>query len=391
MVVAWGIFAVALANSVLSVILIGPPVIGVITYVAIPLAFGGVGAFLTTRVPGNPIGPILLAATLGFAALVAIFTWLPTNVVLPTTDPVPIFVALAGNLLFLPSLVLILVGIPLVFPDGHFLARRWRWVAVATAAVVTVAEIRTIIATDELLEVPGLHNPFYAASLAGPLATVDGLETLVGLPLFGLAIWSLVLRYRRSDDVGRHQIRWFAAASAFAVTAYGISFVAPDAIRTLFEDIGTVGLILIPIAIGIAIVRYRLYEIDRLISRGISYALVSIVLLAAYGAAVLLLQRPIGALFGSQTVTVALSTLVVAGLFQPVRNRIQRAVDRRFDRTHVDAEQTPAAFSDRLRDEVDMDAVLADLATTARGAVSPASMQLWLREASPASTVERLT
>jgi len=254
-----------------------------------------------------------------------------------------------------------------------------------------VAEVRTIFATRELLQVDGLRNPFYVPGLDDTFAAIDGLETLVGLPLFVLAVWSLVLRYRRSDDVARHQIKWFAAASAFAVTAYGFSFVAGDDIRPVFENIGTIALNTIPIAIGVAIVRYRLYEIDRIISRGISYALVSIVLLGAYAAAVLVLQRPIGELFGSQTVTVALSTLVVAGLFQPVRSRIQRAVDRRFNRTRVDAQRTTAAFSDRLRDEVDIDAVLADLAATARGAVSPASMQLWLREASPTPATERPT
>ena len=388
-VVSWGIFAVAVAIAVLSVVSLGANAIGVAAYIAIPLSFGGIGAFLSTRVPSNPIGPILLLAAIGFGALVAMFTWLPVAVVLPTTDPLPVALGLLGNLLFLPGLVLILVGVPLLFPDGRFLSPRWRWVAIAIAAIVIVAETRTIFEKEELLQVPGLRNPFYAADWAETLARVDGLETLVGLPLFGLAVWSLVLRYRRSDDVGRHQIRWLAAASAFAAAAYGISFVAPDDLKPLFEDMGTIALNTIPIAIGVAIARYRLYEIDRLISRGISYAVVSIVLLATYATTVLLLQGPIGRLFGTQTVTVAVSTLICAALFQPVRLRVQRAVDRRFDRTRVDAQRTTAAFSDRLRDEVDIDAVLADLAATARGAVSPASMQLWLREGSTTPAAER--
>jgi len=387
-VVSWGIFAVAVAIAVLSVVSLGANAIGVAAYIAIPLSFGGIGAFLSTRVPSNPIGPILLLAAIGFGALVAMFTWLPVAVVLPTTDPLPVALGLLGNLLFLPGLVLILVGVPLLFPDGRFLSPRWRWVAIAIAAIVIVAETRTIFEKEELLQVPGLRNPFYAADWAETLARVDGLETLVGLPLFGLAVWSLVLRYRRSDDVGRHQIRWLAAASAFAAAAYGISFVAPDDLKPLFEDMGTIALNTIPIAIGVAIARYRLYEIDRLISRGISYAVVSIVLLATYATTVLLLQGPIGRLFGTQTVTVAVSTLICAALFQPVRLRVQRAVDRRFDRTRVDAQRTTAAFSDRLRDEVDIDAVLADLAATARGAVSPASMQLWLREGSTTPAAE---
>jgi hypothetical protein len=388
-IAAWGAFAVAAVISSLTILSLGPSVIDVLAYITIPLSFGGIGAFLSTRVRDNPIGPMLLLAGMGFAGLVAMFTWLPVAVVLPTTDPLPVVVGLLGNLLFLPALVLILVGVPLIFPDGRFLSPRWRWVAVAIAAIVIVAEIRTIFEKKELLQVPGLRNPFYVADWAETLARVDGLETLVGLPLFGLAVWSLVLRYRRSDDIGKHQIRWLAAASSFAAAAYGISFVAPDDLKPLFEEIGAVALNTIPIAIGVAIVRYRLYEIDRLISRGISYALISIVLLATYATTVLLLQGPIGRLFGTQTVTVAVSTLICAALFQPVRLRIQRAVDRRFDRTRVDAQRTTAAFSDRLRDEVDIDAVLADLAATARGAVSPASMQLWLREGSRTPAAER--
>ena len=388
-IAAWGAFAVAAVISSLTILSLGPSVIDVLAYITIPLSFGGIGAFLSTRVRDNPIGPMLLLAGMGFAGLVAMFTWLPVAVVLPTTDPLPVVVGLLGNLLFLPALVLILVGVPLIFPDGRFLSPRWRWVAVAIAAIVIVAEIRTIFEKKELLQVPGLRNPFYVADWAETLARVDGLETLVGLPLFGLAVWSLVLRYRRSDDIGKHQIRWLAAASSFAAAAYGISFVAPDDLKPLFEEIGAVALNTIPIAIGVAIVRYRLYEIDRLISRGISYAVVSIVLLATYATTVLLLQGPIGRLFGTQTVTVAVSTLVCAALFQPVRLRVQRAVDRRFDRMRVDTQRTTAAFSDRLRDEVDIDAVLADLAATARGAVSPASMQLWLRKGSKTPAAER--
>ena len=390
-IVAWGSFAVASVISSLTILSLGPSVVDVFAYVTIPLSFGGIGAFLSTRVPGNPIGPMLLLAGMGWAGLVGLFTWLPVIVALPSSDPLAIAAGLLVNLLFIPSLVLILVGIPLVFPDGHFLSPRWRWVAVATAGLVMVAEIRTILATDQLMEMPGLRNPFYVAGFDQTFAAIDGVETLVGIPLFVLAVWSLVLRYRGADDVGRHQIRWFAAASAFAVTAYGLSFVAPLDVRPLFDDIGTIALNTIPIAIGVAIVRYRLYEIDRLISRGISYALISVVLLGAYAAAVLLLQGPIGTLFGSQTITVALSTLVVAGLFQPVRSRVQRAVDRRFDRTRVDAQRTTAAFSDRLRDEVDIDAVLADLSTTARGAVSPVSLQLWLRDGSTTPAAGRPT
>ena len=379
-VVSWGICGFALLISIASLVSAEPSIVWIATYTAIPLTFGGIGAFLSTRVPGNPIGPILLVTTLGFTTLIASWTWLWTSVELPTTDPFAILIGLLAEMLFIPSLVLVLVGVPLLFPDGRFLSPRWRWVAIAAALTVAVATVRILFETAELAEVPGLRNPFFLAGAVGILGTIEQLETLVGVPLFFLAVWSLVLRYRRSDDVARHQIRWLAAASAVAVVAFGISFVAPEDAALLFQNFGIVALNAIPLAIGVAIVRYRLYDIDRLISRGISYGLVTIVLLATYVAVVLILQGPLGTMFGTQTVTVAISTLVIAALFQPVRSRIHRAVDRRFDRARVDTERTAAAFSDRLREQVDIDAVVGDLAATASGAVRPAHIDVWLRE-----------
>lgn len=378
-----GVIAFALIAAVASLVTWGSSIVDVLSYIAIPLAFGGIGAFLWTRVPENPIGPMLLIATIGFAALIGSGTWLVLNVQGSTTDPWAIVMGLAANLSFIPALMVVIVGVPLIFPDGRFLSPRWRWVGVAAAAVVALAELAVLLGQPLLTEYPAMvANPFYMPEADPLFAIVRATEGLLAIPLFVLAVCSLVLRYRRADDVGRHQIRWLAAAASAAVAGFACSFIAPPELAQTFEAIGILALNTIPIAIGVAIIRYRLYEIDRIISRGISYALISIVLLGAYAGAVLLLQRPIGTLFGSQTITVALSTLVVAGLFQPVRSRIQRTVDRRFDRTRVDAQRTTAAFSDRLRDEVDIDAVLADLAATARGAVSPASMQLWLREGS---------
>ena len=387
-VVAWSIAALALAAAVASLaVSVGRTPLDVVTSVATPLAFGGVGAFLTVRVPGNPLGPLLLAATAGFAMLIASAAYLLAFVELPTSDPAAILAGLLANLTFIPSLVLVIVGVPLLFPDGRFLSPSWRWVAVLSAIVVLIAEMRVLVGLPELAADPGLRNPFYHEGFDPLFDLSNTVESVAAVLLFALAVWSLVLRYRRADDVGRHQIRWLAASSAVAVAAFGCSFFAPPDVAPLFGGFGVLALNAIPLAIGIAVVRYRLYDIDRLISRGISYGLVTVVLLATYVAIVLFLQGPLGAWFGTQTVTVAISTLVVAGLFQPVRSRIQRAVDRRFDRARFDTERTAAAFSDRLRDEVDIDAVIGDLASTASGAVRPASVTVWLREAMPPGSI----
>ena len=379
-VIAWGVVAFALAASITSMVLVPTTPLDAIPLLLVPSAFGGIGAFLSVRVPGNPIGPMLLAATAGFSILIVSSTYVAAVVVLPSTDPAAIVAGLLSNLTFIPSLVIVIVGIPLVFPDGHFLSRRWRWVAVASATVVVAAELRVLLSTPELATQPGLRNPFYVEAV-GPLFEVSNtLESLAALPLFALAVGSLVVRYRRSDSVGRHQVRWLAASSAVAAVGFACSFFAPRAVEDVVAALSIIALSTIPISIGVAIVRYRLYDIDRLISRGISYGLVTVVLLATYVAIVLVLQGPLGSVFGTQTVTVAISTLIVASLFQPLRRRVHRAVDRRFDRARVDTERTAAAFSDRLRAEVDIDAVVGDLAATASGAVRPTGITVWLRE-----------
>ena len=381
-VIAWAIAGLALLASISSLRAWAATPIDVLTLVTMPFAFGGIGAFLSVRVPGNPIGPMLLAAAVGFSTLIASGAFVVGTYDGSPPTSITTIAGLLANLTFIPSLVLVIVGIPLVFPDGRFLSPRWRWVAVIATLVVVLAEVRVLFGVESLSDGVYSPNPFYVASLTPVLDVVNTLTSLAAVPIFVLAWASVVIRYRRSDGTGRAQIRWLAATTAVALLAYGISFFAPPTVDSALEVVGLLSLNAIPVAIGIAVVRYRLYEIDRLISRGISYGLVTVVLLATYVAIVLVLQGPLGAWFGTQTVTVALSTLVVAGLFQPVRSRIQRAVDRRFDRARFDTERTAAAFSDRLRAEVDIDAVVGDLASTASGAVRPRSVTVWLREAS---------
>jgi hypothetical protein len=217
--------------------------------------------------------------------------------------------------------------------------------------------------------------PAWVWNLAWPLEGAGGVLISV------LGVAAVVTRYRRGAGVERQQLRWFVAAVAIGVVPITISPLGggPGAFLLAMS-----GLLLVPVAVGIAVTRYRLYEIDRLISRGVSWAVLSGSLLAIYAGAVLLLQTVLGDVIQGQTVAVAASTLLAAALFQPLRRRVQVAVDHRFNRARYDAERTATDFADRLRDEVDVDHLRTALAATAGGAVHPNGVGVWLRATSGA-------
>ena len=178
-------------------------------------------------------------------------------------------------------------------------------------------------------------------------------------------------------------MKWFAAVALFTVTSFSATVVGIAPINVLGWLLGLVGIVLLPVAIGVAILRYRLYDIDRIISRTVSYGVVTGGLVAVYLAVNLALTTVFSSLASGNSVAVAASTLVVAALFTPVRRRVQRVVDHRFDRARYDAERTTAAFSERLRNEMDLAAVAADLDETVRAAMAPSHVGIWLRVARP--------
>ena len=192
----------------------------------------------------------------------------------------------------------------------------------------------------------------------------------------------MIVRYVRSTGVIRLQLRWLVASLAFLVLSLAFAFAT---LLVLGSDGGFAWIPAlfaypsVPVAIGVAVLRYRLYEIDRIISRTIAWAAVTATLAVVFIVLVLALQTVLEPLTAGNTVAVAGSTLVAAALFQPLRRRIQRVVDRRFDRARYDGQRTAAAFAERLRDEVDITAATGDLESTIRGVLSPTTMGLWLR------------
>jgi hypothetical protein len=202
--------------------------------------------------------------------------------------------------------------------------------------------------------------------------------------LLAVAAGSLVVRARSAVGIERQQLRWFTSS----VEAVVVAVIGGLLVSALLPALGTSGLVwipaivafpLVPIAIGTAVLRYRLFEIDRIISRTIGYAIVTLTLVVVFAGAVVGLQAVLEPLLGGNTVAVAASTLIVAALFQPLRGRIQRAVDRRFDRARYDGERTVAAFAARLRDQVDLQSLEGELGEVVRRTIAPTTLGLWIQ------------
>jgi hypothetical protein len=227
-------------------------------------------------------------------------------------------------------------------------------------------------------------NPVVRLPLFEPLSALP-IELLILVPVGVclIGIGSMVVRYRRSTGIARLQFRWLGAALAFAVVALVGGLVG---LALFGEGIGDVvwypamlAYPSVPVAVGIAILKHRLYDIDRIISRTLAYALVTATLVLVFVGGNLAVQTVLADLTQANTIAVAASTLLIFGLAQPLRRRIQRLVDLRFDRSRIDSEQTVRAFADRQRDQVDIGALLADLRGTAAASVRPESMDVWLR------------
>jgi hypothetical protein len=279
-----------------------------------------------------------------------------------------------------PGFTLLLTVSILLFPDGRLPSPRWRPVVVASLGVIALLVVPVAIVAwpyrGEALLFTGAPPAYGAMGVAFGLQSVG----IVSTPFLAMAsIAGMVVRFRRSGTTERQQLKWFIYAAIPE-----IAFLVSSAFLTYQPVIGALASMLIgpllPLATGVAIVRYRLYEVDRIVSRTIAYAAVSGLLVATYAGLILLLQDPLRQITGGDTIAVAVSTLAVAALFQPVRHRVQRVVDRRFDRARYDAERMAVAFAERLRDEVDIETVTTHLREAVASSVKPARIGLWLRQ-----------
>jgi hypothetical protein len=349
-----------------------------------------IGYLIARREPSNVIGWLLLTTGLCWVARAFFFdSYLPWTLIehpgsLPGASVVggltfPLWVPAAG----LPGTLLILL-----FPDGRLSSHRRRLLGWACAATIVGLYLSSVVRPGPVEQAPvaDLDNPFAVQALEPVLPALDALVLLLPICMVGCAV-SAVLRFRRSRGVERLQLKWLAASGAVVGAGY-LSIMVGGAYAAVTDagpgpqwiDVVSAAVVLsfalIPMAIGIAVLKYKLYGIDRLISRTLSYALVTGILLAVYVGLVTLVGRLTPS---SNALAVAASTLTVAALFQPLRRGIQTRVDRRFNRSRYDADQTVAAFARMLRDEVDLDAVRNDLLRVVQQTVQPATAGLWLR------------
>ena len=348
-----------------------------------------VGALVASRRPRNPVGWLLLTfGLLVVVSLVAVgyvaYGLVARPGALPATDAAVVLVyALNDSGAPVPVLALAL----LLTPTGSLPSRRWRWLGFALAAVAVASVIGGPF-NHRPLEPPleSVTSPL-GIDLAASSPTVRLLYEVVGgvlsvaFPLVIVAATgSLVMRFWRARGVERQQLRWVALAAALVPVAVLVAIAAstiggPAADTMVTFAIGTVSW-LVPLALGAAVLRYRLYDLDRIISRTLAYGLVTLLLGGGYAAVVLLLGRLLGR---SSSLAVAGATLAVAALFQPVRRRVQAVVDRRFNRRRYDAARTIAAFSTRLRQQVDLDSLTGELLAVIEQTMQPIQASLWLR------------
>jgi hypothetical protein len=336
-----------------------------------------VGAVVASRRPRHPVGWLLLAFAWSLVATGAAAQYLAWGVARPGTLPAARYAALFYPASAFMALIL-LCFVLLLTPTGSLPSAHWRWWA---RAMVAVPVALLVVGT----RAPGSVDPYHQL-VAGPfdlhgLGGVRLVANQVALAVTNLAVLvaagSLVVRFHRARGIERQQLRWVALAAslmmlAAVVTLAALAMGAPAVLTWA----ASVCVVVLPVAIGAAILRYRLYDLDRIISRTLAYGALTVLLGGGYAAVVL----GLGQLLGRQSsLVVAGATLVVVGVFQPARRRIQDVVDRRFNRRRYDAARTIEAFAGRLRQQIDLDALTAELLTVVDQTMQPTSTSLWLR------------
>ena len=389
---AWSVWAFSLALTALSLVLLvlnmSHPEIPIYSFwaenVLFSVGFSTVGAVIVPRMPAeNPIGWLfcaigLLWAVVHFVGEYAIYTLLAEPGSLPAGE-------IASWLYSWPWVFALglLVFLALLFPDGRLLSVRWRWFARLSALATLVGAVLAAFSPGHAVGLPAIRNPLGIEGLPNLYKAVQ----VIMLVLIIGGVVSLVVRRLYARGIERQQTRWYTYATAVAASGAILEYIISEPLELVWlgwvgHALALIGIVGIPISMGIAVTRYRLYEIDLLVNRTLVYGLLTATLALVYFAGVTVTQEILRALTGQEELpqlAVVASTLVIAALFTPLRGRIQSFIDRRFYRSKYDARKTLEAFSAKLKDETDLDRLGEDLVTVVGETMRPAHVGLWLR------------
>jgi hypothetical protein len=371
-----------------SAVLVGvPQIVAVLPLAGLVLAFSTVGALIVARLPGNPIGWILCAAglSIGFTTLAsgyAVFS-LAAHDLMPGTE----WAAWFAYWIWVPGVGPAMTFGLLLFPDGRPPTRRWRIGGLLAAVSLAALGFGLAFTPGPLPDYPEVDNPVGVAFIEGSALEDGGVGWFLLSACVVICAVSMAVRYRRTTGEQRQQIKWFVFASVLIAGGWAASWAAQDAASGSAGAWGVVSLMLgigsllgIPAAVGIAILRHHLYDIDVIINRTLVYGSLTASLVAAYFGGVVGLQYAFRVLTGGESqLAVVASTLAIAALFTPLRRRIQTFIDRQFYRKKYDARKTLEAFTAQLRDETNLEALSNDLVGVVRETMQPSHISLWLR------------
>ena len=349
------------------------------------MTFSTVGAVIASRRPENPIGWIFCAVALLQAAQ-NVATEYANYSLLTQPDSLPggVVAAWFANWIWVVFVGLVLVYFVSLFPDGHFLSPRWRWVAWLGAIGIAALALTFAFYPGPLTSSASfVENPYGVGELENRLVYIQVAFSLYLIPIAAAAA-SLILRFRRARGEERQQLKWLASAAALV----GLSIV----FQPIFNEVKAaqvmtlITITAIPLASGFAIIKYRLYDIDIIINRTLVYGVLTATLAGTYFGSVVLLQMAFRGVTGQgNAVAIVISTLAIAALFIPLRRRIQGIIDRRFFRRRYDAALTLAAFADRMRDEVDVERLTGEPVEVVHQTMQPEHVSLSLRSGQPAA------
>jgi hypothetical protein len=353
---------------------------GALYALVFPLTYATIGLILSLRRPANPIGWLYAASGLVWALLTPLDPWVHQLIL--DHRPLPLaaeVAAIAGEFIWAPAIALGITLPALLVPNGRFRSPRWRVVAIVALAAATLGPVAAFFSRGETGETPlPIDNPFGLPGVAG---TVAGLAGITGLVLhtacLPAALLCVVLRFRASVGVERQQLRWIAAGATVAVVGL---------LGSSSSGVTYLAVVAVPVAVAVAVLRYRLWDLDRLVSRTVTYTAVTALLALPY---LLILPAATRLAAGSGSLAVAALTLAAAAAFAPLRRRVQALVDRRFNRRRYDAARTVEGFAARLREQVDLDALSAELLAVVDQAVQPTKASLWLRRPVSAPPLSR--